>query len=739
MKLSVYKNELDQNFKGDEFSALSPSAIETAIEPESASFGQYLLSLKRHPWKIVIACAASVLICYIISKRITPMYEATATLEINRETPSGVVGQDAVRSAWNDSDQFIATQMKIIQEDSVLRPLTERYHLDAENKDDPAAPVKLKQLRVVRPANTYLVQIAFRSPDPAIAADVANGIAESYLAHTFHTRLADSHGQTSFMEHQLDELRAGMEKSSMAVSDFERRLGVIDPQEKTNILSARLMQLNTEYTTAQADRIKKESDYDGLKSGSMAAAQQSDQGDDLKRLQDALNEAQRKFTEIKAHFGVVHPEYTRQAALVAELQSQLDSTRTSVTGRAQVAYQDSLQREAILKQELSQAKAAYDDLNARSFQYQTLKLEAESNRKLYNDLEQRIKEASINANFQNSSTHISDYARAAEKPLYPNVPLNLGLAFGLSLLFSVASVILYDTANDKLQDLSQLTSLFNIEVLGVIPSFRDGSKLAVLESPASVIPIAGENAPLPAGGPGPFEINPIAAMAQDRRSSRYRHYQEAIKMLWSSFQLTNFGNKYRSLMITSAISGEGKTTISYQFALANARHDRKTLLIDADLRRPSTHRVANLPVSPGVADAINAPELWRNFVRVSPLNPNLHIMPAGITRRGSPDDLIPFLPQLLAATQDTYDLVIVDSPPLLSFAESLHMATAVDGVLVVACADKTSRAGLRSVLQTLNRLRSPVTGIVLNRAHQISSDSYYSYAQYRAHDLEASA
>ena len=172
----------------------------------------------------------------------------------------------------------------------------------------------LKKLKVTRPPNTYMLLISYRSKDKRLAADVANAIAQSYLAHTYNIRYRAAAGLSQFMERQLEELRAKMEKSSAALAQFERELNVINPEEKTSILSARLLQLNTEYTKAQADRVRKEAAYNSVQGGSMEAAQVSTQGEALSKLTESLNEAQQKFAEVKTRYGANHPEYKRIAA-----------------------------------------------------------------------------------------------------------------------------------------------------------------------------------------------------------------------------------------------------------------------------------------------------------------------------------------------------------------------------------------------------------------------------------------
>ncbi len=226
-------------------------------EPEEAKIplSQYLWILRRHRWRISGFVLASVVATVIISSRLTPIYEATATIDIDRQTPPGVVGQEATRSALNDTDQFLATQVKLVQSDSVLRPVDQALHLrEHERQPDTAgspraeaAPVTLKRLKVTRPPNTYLLLIAYRSEDPQLASDAANAIAQSYVEHTFNIRIRSSASMASFMERTLEELKAKMERSGQALMGFERELNVINPEEKTNILASRLLQLNTEY------------------------------------------------------------------------------------------------------------------------------------------------------------------------------------------------------------------------------------------------------------------------------------------------------------------------------------------------------------------------------------------------------------------------------------------------------------------------------------------------------------
>jgi succinoglycan biosynthesis transport protein ExoP len=417
-----------------------PSVPEAEFEEAAIPLSHYLWILRRHRWKILSFVAACVIAALIISSRLTPIYESTATIDIDRQTPTGVIGQEATRSMMNDADQFLATQIKLIQSDSVLRPVAQKYKLlEAEGARaesagiQPArvvdAPVELKRLKVMRPPNTYLLLISYRSSDPRLAADVANAIAQSYLEHTYNIRYRSSASLSAFMEKQLEELKAKMERSSAALAQFERELNVINPEEKTSILSSRLLQLNTEYTNAQAERVRKEAAYQSVRSGKLEAAQVSTQGESLQKLTERLNEAQERFAEVRTHFGANHPEHRKAAAQVAEVQRLLEKTRQNIAERVEIEYGEATQREEMLRKAVAETKAEFDRLNARSFEYQSLKREAEADKQLYEELVRKIKEAGINASFQNSSIRIADTARPALKPVFPNIKLNLLLAF----------------------------------------------------------------------------------------------------------------------------------------------------------------------------------------------------------------------------------------------------------------------------------------------------------------------
>jgi succinoglycan biosynthesis transport protein ExoP len=704
----------------------SPQA-DIESQPSGLPFSHYLWILKRNLWKILGFVATCMVITWVVCSRIQPIYDATARIDVDRRAPSGIIGQDANQNApSNDSDQFLTTQIELIQSDGVLRPVAQQFHLLAHEKQlgvDPArakrlanAPIRLANLKVVRPPNSFILRITYRSTDPELAANVTNAIARSYLEHTYDIRVKSTLGLSAFMERQIEELKAKMESSSLALAAAEKVLNVINPDEKTNILSSRLLQLNTEYTTVQGERVAKEAAHNSLKSGSLAAVQISGQAEPLAKLQEQLQASKQRIAEVKTTFGPNNSEYRRAAGQLAELQAQYDQTREEIAQRIEVDYKQSLNREELLKKSVAETKAAWDQLNARSFEYQQLKREAEADKTLYEELVRKIKEAGINAGFQSSAIRIADLARPAANPVFPQKGLMLMLAFLISTALSIGACILADVVDSTIKDPEQAARILQVDVIGTLPEVRKSQMLVLTH----------------AFEPGATPGLPQPLLGQERDSYKNAaSYEEAVRTLRNSILLSDQDRRMRSLLFTSASPSEGKSTTAAHLAVAHAEQGKKTLLIDADLRRPSQHKRFGVANTMGLSTALTGVLPWRDVVVQSTQNPSLHLLPSGPSSRRASDLVGQMMVELLDEAVQDYDLIVVDAPPILGFAEPLQLATAVDGVVVITRAGETSRKAVATVLATLDRMRANVVGLVLNQVKKNMSDSYSYYGYYR--------
>ena len=390
------------------------------------------------------------------------------------------------------------------------------------------------------------------------------------------------------------------------------------------------------------------------------------------------------------------------------MQSRLDRTRKSIGQRVEIEYEEALSRERMLRKAVGETKGEYDTLNARSFEYQSLKREADADKKLYDELVRKIKEAGINAGFQNSAIRIADPARPALKPVSPDTKLNVLLAFLFSSLIGIAVAVGSDVMDTTIREPEQVLRTLNTQVIGIFPKV-DSWKRRLGSAPA------GDRALM---------------HVSDAVDLSGAVFGESVRSLRNTILLSGNSRRIRSLLVSSAMPREGKSTICANLAAAHAEQGKRTLIIDGDLRRPTLHKLFNVPGSFGLSNLLVAGTNWREGVVAHPSMPNLEILPAGSLALQASHLIGSGLAQLLDEALSTYDLVLLDSPPLLGFAEPLEMASLVDGVVVVARAGETDRKAIATVLGTLHRLRAQVIGLVLNEVNTNHSRSYAYYKSY---------
>jgi polysaccharide biosynthesis transport protein len=729
-EIAIPNERPDESANGFEARPFSPRMILPALEngPQlnGPSLSQYLWVVKRHRWKLAGFVIFSVIATVIVSKRLTPLYESTAVIDIDRQTPAAVLGNEstaAVNSA--DVENYLTTQEQIVQSDAVLRPVVEKYHLmtPALRKlaKDPLlssrlkdAPIELLGLKVTRPLHTFLLLISYRSPDPQLSADVVNEIARSYIRHTYDIRYQAASQMTGYMEKQLEELKAKMERSAGALANLEKDLDVINPEEKTNVFSARLLHLDNDLTAAEVDRAGKEAAFNAVKGGSLPAAEASTEGEQLRTLEAKLNETTEKFAEVQTQFGSTHPIYKKAASQVTELQWEIDVLRQRIVQRVGIDYQQAVNRESLLRRDMTQAKAEFDQMNGHSFEYKALKQEADTDKALYEELIRKIREAGINASFESSSIRLADVARPALYPSFPKTRLNALLALLGSTIIGLSIIFLMDALDTTVLDSEHLQRELRVPLLPSLPV----GKFTMGILPMQEMP----------GGP-PF--NGISA--KETLAAPNTAFDEAIRTLRSSILLSaGLEHHPKSILVTSASPGEGKSTIALYLAAAHSQQQRRTLLIDGDMRRS----VIKLGVSNdrGLSDVVNGTMHWKEAVQTPYAYPDLDILSAGPSSRRVADRIGMVLRSILDEAEREYDLVVIDSPPLLGFAEPLEIAALADSVIIVARAGRTNRSAVASVVEQLKRVRANIIGIVLNGVRADMSSQYYYYSpRYYSH------
>ena len=362
------------------------------------------------------------------------------------------------------------------------------------------------------------------------------------------------------------------------------------------------------------------------------------------------------------------------------------------------------------------AKSQSDHLNASSIEYQQLKRDAEVNTALYNELYRKVKEAGINGSFESSTVRIADKARPMVKPAFPNKAAIVLMSVLFSSMLGLLVAIIADTFDRNLYTVEDIERLTGSEILGVLPDVPDFGR--TLKRPA--LTLAGDSG---------------ARQAEPRWLRSEAFYRESMATLLSSILITYKSRPLKSILVTSAVHGEGKSSCVANMARGFAEQGLRTLVIDADLRCPTQHTQFSLKGGRGFPDSINYGAPIKQVANRIEGYALLHVI-TSVQSLGLLHSVGRQIECMLSESRAEYDMVLIDAPPLFCFAETLQIAGLVDGVLVVGQAARTDQRAITRVLSTLHRLRANTLGVVLNRAPMEASVAS-AYRYYGAYDRRA--
>jgi len=693
--------------------AVAPPARDLSPVEASASLAQFTKIIKKQKLKLLafvgFAMAGAVAAQFAVPK----VYEAAALVKVDRHTVGGVVGQEASQvSSVDDMDQIITTQIEMAQSDPVLRPVVERYGLTATskstksrntdtNQESGPAPIELEGLKISRPPNTYLVRIAYRSRNPQLAANVANAVAQSLTEHANDTGKNSYEQISALVAQDMIALRTKMETSAKQLAEFEKQLNMVDPSQRATILTARLSQINTEFTAAQEERIRRQAILaqvtDSQSLASAQAAQAASQDTLLNEAIQRLNAARQQFALARSYYGAGHPEFVKAQKQVQEVQSQVDELKERAKDRATAEYRQALDRENRLHSVVQQTKAEGDSLRSVAHQYEQLRSEADNDKKIYEDLATRTRIAGINQQFQNATVQIAARALVPNTQIFPKLPINLALALIVSGMLGILIAVLGNALDTTFSDSEDVASQLRLDVLAAIP---------VAKLPANI------------------SLN-LAAIGTDnsKDSAGLRAYDEAIRAVRTALNLASSDRLIRSVLVTSAVPGEGKSTTAAQVALAYAQIGRKVLLVDANFRRPTLHELFNLEGTTGFADVLQGKRTHAEAIHRSEL-PGLFLMPAGPLPQRATDLISVGFSKILDKLRREFDLIIVDAPHVLGASETQELARIADGVLVLTQAGATTGKLVSEALSTIARTGANLIGLVMNQVKPSATVGY---------------
>jgi len=732
-----------------------------------------LKELALVPWKrkavvagCVVACLlAAIFVCIFMH----PKYRATAIIELNEEKGSGADMLSSMASMeLGGSDELktkVETETAIIKDDSIaLAVMSKMGMLRLENSDRfskeegpvaseealPAARREVlierfeKHLYVKEIKDSRLIGITYISKDPVEAAKIANQVVAEYKSYLLSSNFNSSKDVSQWLSAQLGDLSNKVTKSQEAVAEFERNHNLSAAMPGLATLGggsgsaselgggsggggsiqipelARLTDLNNEVTQAEAVRVGREAIYrltetenpdlistigtsslPGLSNSTVMS--QGSGLDILNTLRQQEAAAQVAYASAETKYGSKNPRLADIASQAKSLHEQIQNEIAKIRQRAKNDLILAQQNERALRSSYEAQKLVTSKMNDDIVQLGVLAEQARSSRALYDILYARLQEANIDAGNSATNVTIADPARPPGKPYMPHpVPFILAGLFG-GFIIGVALAYALESQDDTLTDSFQVETVSKLPVLGMIPFHRMDAK-----------PQAGA----PEAESGPFLAAPESATAESFRNLR------------SGLTLSGVGRKLKVLSITSALSGEGKSYLTYNLGLAFAATGMKVLIIDADLRRPRQHALFRAPREDGLADVLAGLKPFEDALRPHPVEPNLTLMPAG---RHSPlaSELLGSgeIEKVIKTARERFDLVLVDNAPALPVADAIVVGTYCDGTVGVLRAGRTSRKALHQFVQNLARNHVHILGIVIE-ALDMSATEYRSVYGY---------
>jgi len=735
---------------GMDFGGSTGARIYPEFLSHESALGEYIRVLMKRKWT-VIACVFTIFsVVAIASLKMTPVYEASGSIEINKPD-SGLVN-------FNNSPTFnvdyydpteLETEVMILQSDLLALQVVKELALDRRPEfggKTTALPSSLdlapdplqadagrssallsgfrSNLKVSLSPNTHIVKVGFRSPDKDLTATVVNTLMSTYAENNFKSRFDSTMQASDWLSKQLVDLQMKVETSQEKLVRYQKEHEILGIDEKQNITTAKLDELNKALTAAESERMDKESVYRLVQAGdadtiasaaSVLDAAGPGGGQSPSSLLEGLRTKQAdvkiQVAELSTQFGPSYPKVAQLTGQLKEIDAQITGETKKVAGKIRGQYMAALQRETMLHDALEKQKQEANKLNESGIQYSILKRDLESYRQLYEGLMEKMKEAGVSAGLKSNNFRIVDVARVPTAPIEPNVPRNLAFALMLGLTSGVGLAFLLEGLDNTVRTTEQAQMISGLASLGMIPlgsrTKREGNsnRLAIASSNEAVELVT--------------QVRPQSQMAESYRALR------------TSLLLSNLGAPPKVIMITSALPQEGKTTTSINCAVVLAQKGVRVLLIDADLRRPSIHKTLGMGPRSGLSNVLTGSATLQQAIARSSVLPNLSVLPAG-TPPPNPAELLAStnMRDVLEELRGQYDHIVVDTPPALSVTDAVVLSPRADAIVLVIRSGQTTKQALRRSRDILMQVNAKVSGVLLN-AVDLSSPDYYYYYEYQ--------
>lgn len=717
-------------------------------------------------WSIVVKRARLILLCVALALSVAairslmakPTFRAVVTLDIGKDqsTPYDVSDRMVLYSWWDP--EYLPTQTRLIRSREIAERVIRRLNLLQNPDFNPsarqttskeelgkadarvtAAAVGLQGGVGVAPIKgTNLVEVSFVGASPQLSADVANTVAEAYIDWNLETKYSTLGKAGRFISAQIEQLKSEIAEKERELQAYGREKGIVSTERETNATLQNLESLNKDYASAVADRVAKQArftEYQNARAGSLA--------DNLSPAVAAMNQEQSRLErEYAEKLSLFKPDWPAMKQLKAqidkgriELDAQIRQAVTNAREAARTEYLTALRREEGLQAVLQGQKTEAMDLNSASIEYNNLYTEVQTKRELLDGLLTRQNETEMTSRLQTervSNIRIVDRALPPGGRFSPSYSKNMMTALMLGLLAGIGIAFLLEYLDRSLRTIKQVEQYLKLPALGLIPMVGEaalsgygysygygyGSKRRKQKPKKLKLP----ETPLQKETEGvSIELLPHTKP----RST----VAEAYRAIRTALLLSRAGG-VKTIVISSSLPGEGKTSTTANLAVVLAQLNKRVLLIDADLHKPRQHEIFRVSNRAGLVSAL-AENMKLDEIITATSIPGLDLITAG-PLSPNPSGLLASdaMTSLLAEVAAIYDYVLIDSPPVSAVADAIVIGNHCDGLVLCVEGGRTPREIVARVRDKLLRSNVRILGVLINNLEEKSYDYGYYYNYY---------
>lgn len=700
------------------------AAYQSAPEDDaSLNLAKYLWLVFKHRWLIGTSVAACLAIGLVSTLLQTPVYRASATIQINRDAErildiEGVEGADQIGAG-----EFYQTQYEILQSRSlaerVVRDLSLHENAGFMSADVVPPWTRLKQLIFGAPdrsspdvaaaqrqatgrvmsgltvapiRRSSVVRLSFSSPDRQVAALVANGIAEAYITGNLDRRFEASTYARTFLEERLEQIRTRLEESEAELVAYAERERIVSANGQQTLAEANLATANADLTDTSTRRLRAELLWQQITETEGLGLPRFLENDAIAGLRTRRAALSTEYQDKLAFFKPAFPDMLQLQSQINEIDRQIAAEVQLIRDSVKAEYEALVSEETSLRALVEDLKVQINDFRNRNIQYTILQREVDTNRSLYDGLLQRYKEIGVAGGVGTNNVSIIDRAEPPGSAYEPSLSRNLALSLAIGLFLGGGGAFLREHFDNRFKSPEDIEQELGLPLLGILPTAKLDSDENALKDPKSAL-------------------------------------SEAFRSLRTAIQFSTTEGVPGSLLVTSTKPSEGKSTTAATLARNFAELGLRVLLIDADLRRPSLHRVLDRENDKGLTDClaggVSPPKVFQDsgtegltFLASGTLPPNPAELLAGTK-----------MMTLLTIATEKFDLVIVDGPPVAGLADAPMLSSMTVGTLLVVDATSTRTGMAKAALKRLYLARAQVIGAVINKLDRTSHRYGYGYGQ----------